>query len=72
MSLGGNPVEGGYDNSDVMKTLQELGFEHQGFPTDYSAFTMISWVFAMNLKDKTYEQVLKEMDQQTRWSANRL
>ena len=69
--MDGNPVEGGYDNSDVMKTLQELGFEHQGFPTDYSAFTMISWVFAMNLKDKTYEQVLKEMDQQTRWSANR-
>lgn len=69
--MDGNPVEGGFDNSDVLKTLQDLGYEHQGFPTDYSAFTMISWVFAMNLEGKSEAQVLKEMDQQTRWSANR-
>ncbi len=69
--MDGNPVEGGYDNSDVLKALQDLGYEHQGFPTDYSAFTMISWVFAMSLKGKSEAQVLKEMDQQTRWSANR-
>lgn len=69
--MDGNPVEGGYDNSDVLKSLQDLGYEHQGFPTDYSAFTMISWVFAMNLEGKSEAQVLKEMDQQTRWSANR-
>lgn len=69
--IDGNPVEGGFDNTKVMESLQNLGYEHQGFPTDYSAFTMISWVFAMNLEGKTEAQVLKEMDQQTRWSANR-
>ena len=69
--IDGNLVEGGYDNSDIMAFLQSLGYEHQGFPTDYSAFTAISWVFAMDLTGRNEAQVLKDMDQQTRWSANR-
>lgn len=69
--INGDTVEGGYDNSDILKMLEEAGYEHQGFVTDYSAFTMISWVFALDLTDKSEAQVLKEMDQQTRWSLNR-
>ncbi len=69
--IDGNPVEGGYDNSDILHSLEQLGFEHQGFVRDYSAFTMISWVFAMNLAGKNEAQILKEMDQQTRWSVNK-
>ena len=69
--IDGNPVENGYDHSDILKQLESLGYEHQGFPTDYSAFTMISWVFALSLEGKDEKQVLKEMDQQTRWSLNR-
>ena len=59
-------VEGGYDNRDIVGILTQQGYEHQGFPTDYSAFTMISWVFAMNLKDKDEAQVNKDMDQRCR------
>ena len=67
----GNQVEDGYDNSDILASLEKLGYEHQGFPTDYSAFTMISWVSAMDLKDKNEAQVVKEMDQRCRRSLNR-
>ncbi|MBQ7993056.1 MAG: aminoacyltransferase, partial [Solobacterium sp.] len=69
--IDGNEVEGGYDNSYVKEALERNGFEHQGFVRDYSAFTMISWIFTLDLTDKTEAQVLKEMDQQTRWSVNK-
>ncbi|MDO4520824.1 MAG: peptidoglycan bridge formation glycyltransferase FemA/FemB family protein [Erysipelotrichaceae bacterium] len=69
--IDGNEVEGGYDNSYVKEALERNGFEHRGFVRDYSAFTMISWIFTLDLRGKTEAQVLKEMDQQTRWSVNK-
>lgn len=67
----GNAVEGGYDNSYVKEALEKNGFEHQGFLRDYSAFTMISWIYTMSLENRKEAEILKEMDQQTRWSVNR-
>ena len=69
--INGDAVEGGYDNSYALKALENAGFTHQGFRRDYSAFTMVSWIFTLDLSGKDEAQVLKEMDQQTRWSVNR-
>ena len=55
-----------YDNRAVIKTLEDLGYKHQGWSVGYSTMSQIRWLSVLDLKDKTEEQLLKEMDYQTR------
>lgn len=55
-----------YDNRMLISTLKQLGYRHQGFPVGYSKSSQIRWLSVLDLKDKSEQQLLKEMDYQTR------
>ncbi|WP_394856050.1 aminoacyltransferase [Staphylococcus borealis] len=55
-----------YDNRAVIKMLEELGYKHQGWSVGYSTMSQIRWLSILDLKDKSEDQLLKEMDYQTR------
>lgn len=55
-----------YDNRAVIKTLEDLGYKHQGWSVGYSTMSQIRWLSVLDLQDKTEDQLLKEMDYQTR------
>lgn len=55
-----------YDNRAVIKTLEDLGYKHQGWTVGYSTMSQIRWLSVLDLKDKSEDQLLKEMDYQTR------
>lgn len=55
-----------YDNRMLISTLEQLGYRHQGFPVGYSKSSQIRWLSVLDLKDKSEQQLLKEMDYQTR------
>ncbi len=46
--------------------MDKLGYKHQGFPVGYDSMSQIRWLSVLDLKDKTEDQLLKEMDYQTR------
>ena len=57
--------------------MNKLGYQHQGFTTGYS-MSQIRWHSILDLKDKSEQQLLKDMSYQTRrnimrqlkWVAN--
>ncbi|HEC2169346.1 TPA: aminoacyltransferase [Staphylococcus delphini] len=61
----GNIAES-YDRLQLFKTLDSLGYKHQGFPIGYSNISQIRWLSVLDLKDKSEEMLLSEMDYQTR------
>lgn len=61
----GQVVEGGIDHSDVKNRLIQLGYLPQWTKiTDQSL--QAQWMYTLDLKDKSLEQVMKEMDPKTR------
>ena len=60
--IDGNIVEGGEDNSKVVKKLLELGYHE--VPSEQKE--QVGWMFSLNLEGKTEEQILKEMKPNTR------
>lgn len=50
----------------LFKTLEHLGYKHQGFPIGYSNMSQIRWLSVLDLKDKSEQQLLEAMDYQTR------
>ena len=48
-----------------------LGCSHKGFSRGFDITTEPRWTMVLDLKDKDAPTLLKEMDQQTRWSINR-
>lgn len=65
----GNIVEGGFDHSYVIENMEKAGLTHMPFTHDMTHD--ITWMFTMDLRGKDEQTVLKEMDQQTRWSVHR-
>lgn len=49
-----------------MNELEQLGYKHQGYTTGYSDISQIRWLSVLDLKDKTEQQLLKDMAYQTR------
>lgn len=60
-----------YDNRMLISTLDQLGYKHQGYPVGYSKTSQIRWLSVLDLKNKTEQQLLKEMDYQTRRNIKR-
>ena len=60
--IDGNIVEGGEDHSKVVEHLQKLGFHK--VPTKNKE--QVGWMFSLDLKGKSEEQILKEMKSNTR------
>lgn len=63
--LDGNVVEEGFDNSDVVKMLKSLGYRHEGFTRGIDLSREPRWIYTIDLKDKTPEEVLKQMERKT-------
>ncbi|EKU50108.1 aminoacyltransferase [Staphylococcus massiliensis] len=55
-----------FDNRAWMRTLEKLGYKHQGYTVGYSSTSQIRWLSVLDLKGKSEDQLLKEMDYQTR------
>lgn len=62
--INGNIVENGKNNSDVIKNLEQLGFAER-------EAEQAKWMFVLDIKDKSIEQLLKEMKPNTRNSINK-
>lgn len=69
--IDGNVIEGGIDNSKVVKDLKKLGYNHTGF-TVYQGNLQPRWLFVLDIENKTEEQILKEVHyQHTRHNINK-
>lgn len=60
--IDGNIVKDGIDNSNVVKHLQELGFNKVALEDT----EQVSWMFSLDLEGKDEKQILKEMKPNTR------
>lgn len=67
----GEPVEGGFQHEDVVAHLKAIGYQHMGYLRGNDDTREPNWMFVLDLKGKSEEQLLKEFDQQTRWSINK-
>ncbi|WP_049409796.1 peptidoglycan bridge formation glycyltransferase FemA/FemB family protein [Staphylococcus pettenkoferi] len=51
-----------YDRRMLIRTLESLGYRHQGYTRGYSKISQIRWLSVLDLQDKSKKQLLKEMD----------
>lgn len=51
-----------YPTEDIFKTLQTLGFTHQGYTTGFHPVHQIRWHSILNTEGKTEKEVLNSMD----------
>lgn len=67
----GNEISEG--NDKLVNYLKELGFIHYGFYKDAKDKKDLEprWMSVLNLKDKSIEDLLKDMRQTTRWMINK-
>lgn len=67
----GNALSSG--NDKLMDYLKSLGYMHYGFYKDAKDKKDLEprWISVLDLKDKSTEQLLKEMRQTTRWMINK-
>lgn len=60
--LDGNQVEDGFNNEDVYKTFMELGYTHEGFTRGINMTREPRWIYTIDIKDKTSQEVLSNME----------
>lgn len=65
-NIDGNIVESGIDNSNIIEYLKTIGFKHDGFTRCYDYTKQVRWSFELPVKGKTEEEILKEMNGNTR------
>ncbi len=64
--INGDVVEGGIDNSSLTDHLKELGFIHHGYNINAEKELQPRWMFTLDLKDKTEDELMSNMNKQTR------
>jgi lipid II:glycine glycyltransferase (peptidoglycan interpeptide bridge formation enzyme) len=64
--IDGNLIEGGFDNTSIYNNLIELGYKHNGFYLELDLSKQVRWAFALNLKDKTKEEIFEAMRPNTK------
>ncbi len=55
-----------HDNQDFKNIMDQLGYQHQGYTVGYSKISQIRWLSVLNLLDKSEDELLKDMNYQTR------
>lgn len=63
--INGNIIEEQTNNSQAIKNLKQLGFNHKGLTIQMEGLQP-RWYFYINLENKTEEEVLKNMEPKTR------
>lgn len=64
--VNGDIVPGGEDNSNLVEHLKELGFIHYGYNIDMSKELQPRWMFTLDLKDKTEDELFNSITKPTR------
>jgi peptidoglycan pentaglycine glycine transferase (the second and third glycine) len=67
----GDLVENGQNHYPAQQALMESGWLHAPVRGGYSGSSDVPWMSVLDVKGKSMDQLMKEMDQQTRWSINR-
>lgn len=67
----GELVCDGFNNEDITKRLETLGYQHQGYTRGYDDLNEPRWLYYRDLDVDQEEVLLKSFDQQTRWSINK-
>ena len=67
--IDGNIVEG-FNNQKIVDALIKLGYKHNGFTITYGTDLEPRWWSVLDLKNKTEEDILKNMRGTTRWGIN--
>lgn len=65
--VNGAIVEDGLNNKEVVSNLKKLGFIHNGFTINYGKDLEPRWLSVLDIKNKTEEEILKNMRGTTRW-----
>ncbi|MGI6324822.1 MAG: peptidoglycan bridge formation glycyltransferase FemA/FemB family protein [Bacilli bacterium] len=68
--INGNIIGNGIDNSHIISYLKKLKYRHYGFNI-YNETLQPRWLSVLSLENKDEQQILKEMDYQTRQNVNR-
>ncbi|PTI71526.1 aminoacyltransferase [Mammaliicoccus vitulinus] len=55
-----------YDHQNFKAILESLGYKHKGCSVGYQPMSQIRWLSVLDLKNKTEQDLLKEMNYQTR------
>lgn len=69
--IDGNIVEGGVDNSKVVENLKKLGFKHYGFNKDISKELQPRWMYVLDLKGKTEDEIFSNFSKHYRKTIRR-
>ena len=64
--LNGEIVSTGYHHGAVVENMKQLGYEHDGFSIGYDENSQCRWMSVLDLRGKTSDQLLKQMNSQTR------
>lgn len=67
--IDGNIVEG-FNNQKIIDNLKKLGYKHNGFTITYGTDLEPRWWSVLDLKNKTEDDILKNMRGTTRWGIN--
>lgn len=68
--INGDIIENEQNNQKLIDELISLGFEHNGFTIRYGKDLEPRWLSVLNVKNKTEEEILKNMRGTTRWGIN--
>lgn len=55
-----------YEHHKLIEMLEEQGYKHQGYSVGYQPMSQIRWLSVLDLKDKSEQTLLKELNYQTR------
>lgn len=55
-----------YEHQNFKAILESLGYKHQGYSIGYQPMSQIRWLSVLDLKNKSEDELLKEMNYQTR------
>lgn len=69
--IDGNIVEGGVDNSKVVENLKNLGFKHYGFNKNISKELQPRWMYVLDLKGKTEDEIFSNFSKHYRKTIRR-
>lgn len=69
--IDGNIVEGGVNNSKVVENLKKLGFKHYGFNKDISKELQPRWMYVLDLKGKTEDEIFSNFSKHYRKTIRR-
>lgn len=66
-----NIVKDGFNNQYIVDELKNLGSYHAGFTTGVNKISQVRWMMTLDLKNKSKENILKDMRSLTRRSIKK-